>query len=122
MDKKQIIEWLLEGDVSIQYQVHRLFLSDRTGAIISKDFLKFSYPGRWKYDILRALDYFQYTKSKMDKRMEDAISLIHKKRRNDGTWNMQAAHPGKVHFVMEKAGYPSRWNTLRVLRVLKHLK
>lgn len=102
--------------------VHRLFLSDRTGKIINKDFLKLTYPSRWKYDILRALDYFQYADRKWDDRMEAAISVILKKRNNDGTWNIQAAHPGQVHFVMEKAGTPSRWNTLRALRVLEHFK
>lgn len=102
--------------------IHRLFLSDRTGKIINKDFLKLTYPSRWKYDILRALDYFQYADRKWDDRMEAAISVILKKRNNDGTWNIQAAHPGQVHFVMEKAGTPSRWNTLRALRVLEHFK
>jgi len=102
--------------------VHRLFLSDRTGKIINKDFLKLTYPSRWKYDILRSLDYFQYADIKWDERMEAAISVILKKRNNNGTWNIQAAHPGQVHFVMEKAGTPSRWNTLRALRVLEHFK
>lgn len=35
---------------------------------------------------------------------------------------MQAAHPGKVHFLMEQAGKPSRWNTLRAMRVLNHFE
>lgn len=102
--------------------LHRLYRSDHSGEIISKDFLKFSYPVRWKYDVLRAMDYFQYTRSSWDARMEDAISVIENKRNKDGTWNMQAAHPGKVHFIMEKAGKPSRWNTLRALRVLNCFK
>jgi hypothetical protein len=102
--------------------IHRLFLSDRTGKIISKDFLKLAYPSRWKYDILRALDYFRYAGRKWDERMNEAVQVILKKRNKDGTWNMQAAHPGKVHFVMEKAGKPSRWNTLRTLRILKHFE
>ncbi len=102
--------------------IHKLFLSDRTGSIIHQDFLKFTYPGRWKYDILRALDYFQKAERKWDRRMDDAIAVILKKQNKIGTWNMQAAHPGEVHFVMEKAGKPSRWNTLRAMRVLKHFK
>ncbi|MDF9797892.1 hypothetical protein OKW21_003155 [Catalinimonas alkaloidigena] len=102
--------------------LHQLFLSDHTGEIINKDFLKITYPCRWKYDILRALDYFQYSHSKWDKRMEKAISVIQKKRNHNGTWNMQSAHPGQLHFVMEKAGVPSRWNTMRALRVLKHFE
>ena len=99
---------------------HRLFLSDRTGEIIHKDFLKLAYPCRWRYDILRALDYFQHAGLQWDAHMLPAIEVLLKKRNKDGTWNMQAAHPGKVHFVMEKAGRPSRWNTLRALRVLRH--
>ncbi len=102
--------------------IHRLFLSDRTGAIIHKDFLKLSYPCRWKYDILRALDYFQYAGSKWDNRMEGAIGVLQKKRNTNGTWNVQAAHPGQVHFTMEKAGKPSRWNTLRAMRAIQHFK
>lgn len=101
--------------------LHRLFRSDRTGEIISKSFLNLSYPCRWKYDILRALSYFQSANRKWDIRMEDAIKVIQNKRRN-GTWNTQAAHPGKVHIVMEKAGVPGRWNTLRALRALNHFK
>lgn len=102
--------------------IHKLFLSDRTGTIIHKDFLRLSYPSRWKYDILRALDYFQKAERKWEDRMNNALDVLLKKRNKNGTWNMQAAYPGQVHFVMEKAGRPSRWNTLRALRVLKHYK
>lgn len=99
---------------------HKLFLSDKTGEIINKDFLKLAYPCRWKYDILRALDYFQYSGIEWDDRMIAAINVLYKKRNTDGTWNMQSAHPGQVHFVMDITGKPSRLNTLRALRVLKH--
>ncbi|MGD8402973.1 MAG: hypothetical protein PVJ21_04895 [Anaerolineales bacterium] len=98
---------------------HRLYLSDRTGEIIDKRFLMLSYPSRWKYDILRALDYFRTAGIDYDSRMQPALDVLHKKRRKDGTWPVQAKHPGKVHFDMEKTGSPSRWNTLRALRVLK---
>ena len=100
--------------------MHRLYKSDRTGKIIHKDFLKLAYPCRWKYDILRALDYFQHAKKKWDPRMSDAMEALIKKRNPDGTWNMQAAHAGQQHFLLEKAGKPGRFNTLRALRVLKH--
>ena len=80
------------------------------------------YPNRWKYDILRALDYFQYAGSKWDERMNPAIQVLQKKRNKNCTWNLQAKHPGKEHFEMEKAGKPSRWNTLRAMRVLEYFK
>ena len=100
--------------------MHQLYLSDRTGEIISNNFLKIPFPPRWKYDILRALDYFQYSKTSWDERMNPALQILLKKRNKGLTWNVQAKHPGQQHFEMEKAGKPSRWNTLRMLRVLKH--
>ena len=99
---------------------HRLFRSDRTGNIIDKKMLMLSYPSRWKYDILRALDYFQFAGINYDPRIQDALDILQKKRRKDDTWPLQAKHPGQTHFDMEKTGGSSRWNTLRALRVLKH--
>lgn len=99
--------------------LHRLYKSDHTGEIIHKNFLRLSFPGRWYYDILRALDYFQDAGAAWDERMSDAIEVLLSKRRSDGRWPLQAKIPGKVHFEMEKAGRPGRWNTLRALRVLK---
>ncbi len=99
--------------------LHQLYISDRTGEIIKKEFLRLSYPSRWRYDILRALDYFQYSKTPWDYRMSPAINVLLNKRNSDATWNLQANHPGKIHFEMERPGKPSRWNTLRAMRVLK---
>ncbi len=102
--------------------MHKLYKSDRTGEIIKKSFTMLSYPPRWKYDILRAFEAFMNAKIKFDDRMNDALEIIIKKRRKDGTWPIQNKHQGKVHFDMEQTGKSSRWNTLRVLRVLKHFK
>jgi hypothetical protein len=109
--KKSSIEFIL---------LHHLYLSDRTGKIIHKDFLKFPYPARWKYNILRALDYFQYSNHSYDDRMKEALDYLASQRKKTGTWNLNAKHSGKTHFEMEKAGKPSRWITLKALRVLKH--
>lgn len=99
---------------------HHLFRSDKTGEVISPGFLKFCYPYRWHYDILRALDYFRNAKAAYDPGMEDAIQILLKKRTAEGLWKLPAHYPGQTHFDMEKAANPSRWNTLRALRVLKH--
>jgi hypothetical protein len=101
---------------------HRLYKSDRTGQIISPRFLLLSYPSRWFYDILRGLDYFRDAGVAYDPRMQDALDVLTAKRRKDGAWPLQAKHPGKVHFDMETPGQPSRWNTLRALRVLRHFE
>jgi hypothetical protein len=100
--------------------MHRLFRSDRTGKIIHPDFLKFRFPTRWKYDVLRCLDHFQRSGKAHDARMDEALEVLISKKTKDGYWKLNAHHPGLRHFDMEKAGKPSRWNTLRCLRVLKH--
>lgn len=100
--------------------IHRLYLSDRTDKIINPAFLMLSYPGRWRYDILRAMNYFRYAKVQYDERMKPAIEVLIKKRRKDGWWNLQAKHKGKTHFDPEETGKASKWNTLRVLRVLRY--
>lgn len=58
-------------------------------------------------------------KHQHDERFEDGIEELKKKRKSDGRWNMMRGPSGKVYFEMERAGRPSRWNTLRGLRVLK---
>ncbi|MBI9109276.1 MAG: hypothetical protein JEZ04_21195 [Spirochaetales bacterium] len=99
---------------------HRLFMSDKTGRIIHKDFLRMTYPYRWRYDILRAMDYFRFSKTPWDERMRPAVDIILKKRNSSGKWNQSAKLPGAVHLQFEKAGNPGRWNTLRALRVLSY--
>lgn len=98
---------------------HRLFRSDKTGAVIDRRFTLLAHPPRWHYDALRALDYFARVKASRDDRLQDAIQLLHGHRRADGRWPLQHKYAGKVFFDMEKLGGPSRWNTLRALRVLR---
>lgn len=98
---------------------HRLFKSDKTGGVINKAFTMLSYPARWKYDVLRAMDYFVKYGVDYDERMADAIEVIKKKQRKDGTWPVQQKYSGRIHFDYEKTGSSSRINTVRVLRVLK---
>ncbi len=98
---------------------HRLFRSHHTGGVVSQAMTRFSYPPRWRYDALRALDYFQDSRAAVDPRLADALQLLGRRRRKDERWPLQNDHPGKTFFRMEKVGEPSRWNTLRALRVLR---
>ena len=98
---------------------HQLFRSHRSGEVIDPKMLMLSFPPRWRYDILRALDYFQAARIPYDPRMQPALDVLMKKQRADGRWPVQAKHPGGTHFDMEPTGQPSRWNTLRALRVLR---
>jgi hypothetical protein len=98
---------------------HRLYKSDRTGDIINPKFTLFSLPYRWQYDVLRGLDSFARIGAPRDERLQDAIDLLHARRRQDGLWPVQHKYTGKVFFDIEKIGGPSRWNTLRALRILR---
>jgi hypothetical protein len=98
---------------------HRLYRSHHTGAIAKSSFTLFSFPPRWYHDVLRTLDYFRAARHGYDGRLEDPIALVLKKQRAGGTWLLQNRHPGRTYFEMEQVGRPSRWNTLRALRVLQ---
>jgi len=104
-----------------EYLLERKLLRRKsTGEIVNAAWLQFSFPVRWHYDVLRALDYFRSAGDAPDSRLEEAIGLLRSKRQPDGTWLLENTHPGKVHFPLEDGdGRPSRWNTLRALRVLR---
>ena len=98
----------------------RLFRSQRTGQVVKPAWTEISFPTRWHYDILWGLDYLRRAGVTPDERMAEAIDLVRKKRDEHGRWPLENPHPGPVHFEMEGgAGEPSRWNTLRALRVLR---
>jgi hypothetical protein len=98
----------------------RLFRSLRTGEVIDKHWLRFSFPTFWHYDILRGLDYFRKTGRKPDSRMDEAIQIVLKRRHQNGRWPLNLLHPETVPVKMGTGvGCASRWNTLRALRVLR---
>ncbi len=97
----------------------RLMRRLSTGEVVKPAWQQFSFPVRWHYDVLRALDYFRSAGEPPDQRLDEAISLLRSKQQEDGRWLLENTHPGQVHFALEEAdGQPSRWNTLRALRVL----
>ncbi len=97
----------------------RLFRRLSTGEVVNPDWLRFSFPTWWHYDVLWALDYFRAVGDAPDPRIAEAVATLREKQQPDGTWLLDNTHPGAVHFSMEDgAGRPSRWNTLRALRVL----
>jgi hypothetical protein len=98
---------------------HRLYRSHRTGEVVDERMTRFSFPPRWHYDVLRALDHFRAAGAERDDRAEDAVALVLGRRRRDGRWPLQNRHAGRVHFELEPSRGPSRWNTLRALRVLR---
>jgi hypothetical protein len=97
----------------------RLFRRLSTGEVIRPDWTHFSFPTWHFYDVLRGLDYLRAAGVVPDERVAEAIDLVEQRRGEDGRWPLENVHPGAVPFEMEEGeGKPSRWNTLRAMRVL----
>ncbi|HEY6330046.1 MAG TPA: hypothetical protein VI756_11975 [Blastocatellia bacterium] len=98
----------------------RMFRSLRTGEIIDKRWLRFSFPPVWHYDVLRGLDYLRDAGLKPDSRVNEAIETVIKRRHQNGRWPLNLRHPEHIPIEIEfQVGSASRWNTLRALRVLR---
>jgi hypothetical protein len=103
-----------------EYLLERGLLRRKTTAeIIDPDWMRFSFPNWWHYDVLRGLDYLRKANVTPDERVAEAIEGVESKRGSDGRWLLEIQHPGTMAIEMEEGeGEPSRWNTLRALRVL----
>jgi hypothetical protein len=97
-----------------------MFRSLRTGEVIDKRWLRFSFPVFWHYDVLRGLDYLRNAGIKPDSRISEAVETVMKRRHQNGRWPLNFLHPESIPLEMETSvGSASRWNTLRALRVLR---
>jgi hypothetical protein len=104
-----------------EYLLERgLFRRLSTGEVANAAFLKFAFPPRYHYDVLRALDYLRAAGIEPDARVADAVHLVESRRQADGRWLLDDAHDEGLALPFgESVGEPSRWNTLRALRVLR---
>jgi hypothetical protein len=97
----------------------RLFRRKTTGEVIDPSWLRFSFPHWYHYDVLRALEYLRDAGVEPDDRVAEAIGVVEGTRDPLGRWPLQNVYAGEAHLQMEDGeGTPSRWNTLRALRVL----
>ena len=104
----------------------RLFRRRSTGEVIERDrkggssWTRFAFPTWWHYDVLRGLDYLRGAGVTPDERVAEAIELVASKRDGDGRWPLETRYPGVMPVEIDEGeGRPSRWNTLRALRVLR---
>jgi hypothetical protein len=103
----------------------RLFRRKSTGEAIERDrkggaaWTRFAFPTWWHYDVLRGLEYLRRAGAAPDERVAEAIGLLASKRDDEGRWPLDVQYPGKMPVETDEGeGRPSRWNTLRALRVL----
>jgi hypothetical protein len=101
--------------------VHRLYRSHRTGAVADPALLVWRFPPQWHYDVLRGLDHFRAAGAPGDPRLDDALGVVARARREDRRWPHRSAYAGRRWFPLESRG-PSRWHTLRALRVLRRYR
>lgn len=98
----------------------RLLRRLSTGEVITPMFTKLFFPTRWHYDVLRGLHYLRDAGVEPDERVDEAMELLRGKRDDDGRWPLEFSYPGEVFFEMDDGeGRPSRWITLRAMRVLR---
>ncbi|HEY1251916.1 MAG TPA: hypothetical protein VGH97_12060 [Thermoanaerobaculia bacterium] len=106
----------------------RLFHRKSTGEAIARDrksgadFTRFAFPTWWHYDVLRGLEHLRRAAAVPDARAAEAIALVASKRGADGRWPLDVKYPGRMPVETDEGvdvGQPSRWITLRALRVLK---
>src|SRR5262249_18994917 len=104
-----------------EYLLERgLFRRRSTGAVANPEFLEFAFPPRYHYDVLRGLDHLRAAGARPGARLGDAVRLVESRRRPDGRWLLERAYDETLDFPFgESVGQPSRWNTLRALRVLR---
>jgi hypothetical protein len=103
----------------------RLFRRKSTGDVIvdrkarEATWTTFAFPTWWHYDVLRGLEYLRRAGVTPDARVAEAIEVVESKRDADGRWLLDMQHPGQMLIEIDAGvGRPSRWNTLRALRVL----
>ena len=117
-DAEEVIEARRRGE---DYLLERGLLRRKsTGEVIDPDFIRFSFPTWWHYDVLRGLEYLRTAGRTPDDRVAEAVDLVRRKRGDDGRWALEHTYPGKGYVTMDDGdGNPSRWNTLRAMRVLR---
>ena len=121
--RPEVTEARLRGQ---EYLLERkLFRRKSTGEVIEQDrkggsaWARFAFPTWWHYDILRGLEYLRRAGVTPDERVAEAVELVESKRGSDGRWLLDVQYPGQMPIEIDNGeGQPSRWNTLRALRVL----
>lgn len=104
-----------------EYLLERRLLHRLTdGELPQRRWLYVGFPNSWFYDVVRVLDYLRSTGRVPDERMAEAIDIVRSKQDGDGRWPLDHAyHDTALVDFGEAEGQPSRWITLKALRILR---
>lgn len=109
-------EYLLERRLFRRMSSGEVIERDRKGGA---DWSRFAFPTWWHYDVLRGLEYLRSAGVKPDERVGEAVELVASRRGVDGRWLLETRYPGVMPVEIDDGvGRPSKWITLRALRVL----
>jgi hypothetical protein len=109
-------EYLLERRLLRRRSTGEVIERDRKGGA---DWTRFAFPTWWHYDLLRGLEYLRRAGVEPDERVAEAIEIVASKRDDQGRWSLETRYSGRMPLEVDDGeGRPSRWNTLRALRVL----
>ncbi|MFN8472642.1 MAG: hypothetical protein U0822_10660 [Anaerolineae bacterium] len=109
-------EYLLERRLLRRLSTGEVIEHDRKGGAA---WTRFAFPTWWHYNVLRGLEYLRHAAVTPDERVAEAITLVESKRDASGRWPLETRYPGRMPIEIDEGeGQPSRWNTLRALRVL----
>ena len=91
-----------------------------TGELAQPRWFYLAFPNGWHYDVLRVLDYLRDAAVTPDERTAESVGILDSKRDADGRWPLEHAfHDELLADFGETEDQPSRWITLRALRVLR---
>ena len=86
---------------------------------ISSSWFKFGYPLGYVTDVLLNLEALVETGYGGDPRLAEAVDLVLSRQDAQGRWKMTYSYNGKMWADIEVKGQPSKWVTLRAVRMLK---
>ncbi len=105
------------AEIYLENRIYWYRKDEKGTRVVKPSWEKFTFPMYWQSDALEVLDVLTELKIK-DERMHEALELVKSKEVN-GKWLLERTFLKDAFVQLEEVGTPSKWVTLRALRVLK---
>ena len=107
------------GQLVEYFLIHHIYKKSHDLEKVAKPgWLRFGFPLMYQTDVLELLEIFAELRIR-DPRLEDAIGIVSAKRSKEGLWKMQNSFNDKMLVPVEENGKPSKWLTLKALKILE---